>query len=343
MKKILFFILVLFLIFVSYFFIAKSESTQDIVWGVNFSQKHSANLGLDWKENYLALLEDLKVKKIKLSAHWDLLEPEKDKFYFDDLDWQIIEAQKKETKILLVLGMKTGRWPECHIPDWAKNFDKEKQQTEILEMVKALVLRYRDFENIEYWQVENEPFFPFGKCPWTDIDFLKKEISLVKSLDQKQRKIIVSDSGEGSLWIRAARLGDIAGTTMYKKVWFSFSWEKEKMSFLPDSLKKFGFYINYPFPPKFYWLKAQLIKKLFQKRVICVELQAEPWGPALLYDSPLAEQEKTMNLEQFKYNIDFAQKTGLEEFYFWGAEWWYWMKEKQGRPEIWQEAKNLLN
>jgi hypothetical protein len=23
-------------------------------------------------------------------------------------------------------------------------------------------------------------------------------------------------------------------------------------------------------------------------------------------------------------------------------EWWYWLKEKQGKPEIWQEAKKLF-
>ena len=342
-KKFLLVASILILIFAGYLFIGEPEPAKDIIWGVNFSQKHAQSLGLDWKENYLALLDDLNVKNIKLASHWDLIEPKKDEFYFEDLDWQIKTAEEKGAKLLLVIGMKTGRWPECHIPDWAKNLTKTEQQKEISEVLENIVLRYRDRVSIWAWQVENEPFFPFGECPWVDKKFLEKEIELVKSLDSKKRPIVISDSGEGSLWIRAARLGDIAGTTMYKKVWFSFSWEKEKMSFLPDSLKKFGFYINYPFPPKFYWLKAQLIKKLFQKRVICVELQAEPWGPTLLYDSPLAEQEKTMNLEQFKYNIDFAQKTGLEEFYFWGAEWWYWMKEKQGRPEIWQEAKNLLN
>jgi len=148
----------------------------------------------------------------------------------------------------------------------------------------------------------------------------------VKSLDHLKRSVVVSDSGEGSFWIQAAQLGDVAGTTMYKKVWF----------------RQIGIYIHYPFPPAFYWRKAQIIKNFFDKKVICIELQAEPWGPALLYDSPLEEQRKTMNLEQFRYNMEFARKTGLDEFYTWGAEWWYWMKEKQNQPEIWEEAKKLF-
>jgi hypothetical protein len=43
-------------------------------WGVNYSVKQTDFLGLDSRQTYLALLDDLKVKKIKISVHWDLLE-----------------------------------------------------------------------------------------------------------------------------------------------------------------------------------------------------------------------------------------------------------------------------
>ena len=101
-------------------------------------------------------------------------------------------------------------------------------------------------------------------------------------------------------------------------------------------------YLHYPFPAIFYYRKAQLIEKLFGKKVICVELQAEPWGPVLLYDLATEEQEKTMNLEQFKNIINFAKRTGLDEFYLWGVEWMYWLKEKENKPKIWNEAKLLF-
>jgi len=321
-----FVILIFLLLLISYFFIGKPPQSKAIVWGVNFSQKHAQNLGLEWKENYLALLDDLNAKNIKLAVHWDLIEPEKDEFYFEDLDWQIAETEKRDAKIILVIGMKTGRWPECHIPDWAKNLSKDEQQKAILKMLEQIVLNYRSSTSIDMWQVENEPLFPFGECPWVDKKFLEKEIELAKSLDSKKRPIVISDSGEGSLWINAARLGDVVGTTMYRKVWFG----------------QFGFYISYPIPPVFYWRKAQYVQKIFDKKVIVVEFQAEPWGLKLLYDSPLEEQEKTMNLERFRNNIEFAKKTGLDRFYLWGAEWMYWMKEKQQKPEIWQEAKKLF-
>ncbi|PIQ07414.1 MAG: hypothetical protein COW72_00450 [Candidatus Nealsonbacteria bacterium CG18_big_fil_WC_8_21_14_2_50_37_10] len=327
LKYFLFGILAFLLLIFCYLFIGTPPQAKEISWGVNFSQKHAQNLGLDWKETYSALLDDLKVKNIKLITHWDLIELNEGKYYFEDLDWQIKKAEEKDARLLLVIGMKTGRWPECHIPEWAKNLNKEEQQKEILEMIEEVVLRYRDRASVGAWQVENEPFFPFGECPWVDKNFLKKEIDLVKSLDSQSRPIVISDSGEGSLWVNAAKFGDIVGTTLYKKVWF----------------RQLGNYIYYPFPPTFYWRKAQLIEKIFNKKVVVIELQAEPWGPKLLYESPLEEQEKTMNLERFKANIEFAKKTGLDEFYLWGGEWWYWLKEKQNKPEIWQEAKKLFN
>ena len=325
-KKAMLYILIFLILTFIFFFVGKHSEAEKITWGVNFSHKHAELLGLDWRENYLALVDDMGVGNIKLATYWDLIEKEQGNYDFEDLDWQIAMAQERGVKLLLTVGMKALRWPECHFPGWAESMEKEAQQERILALIEKIVSRYSLSPAIVMWQVENEPFFPFGQCQWTDKGFLKKEIELVKSLDQLSRPVLISDSGEGSFWIQAARVGDIVGTTMYRKVWFH----------------QLEAYISYPFPPTFYARKAKIIEKLFNKEVINVELQAEPWGPKLLYDSPLSEQEKTMNLEQFRKNIEFAKQTGFREFYLWGAEWWYWMKEKQNQPEIWQEAKGLF-
>ncbi|GAG64581.1 unnamed protein product, partial [marine sediment metagenome] len=116
------------------------------------------------------------------------------------------------------------------------------------------------------------------------------------------------------------------GITMYRRVWS----------------KEFKIYLTHIFPPTFYYRKALIINKIFGKEVICIELQAEPWGPKLSYDISLEEQEKSMDFNRFQKNINFAKKTGLKEFYLWGAEWWYWMKTKQNKLEIWEEAKKLF-
>lgn len=326
LKIILLIILLVILLFAAYLFLGSVKPAEKIIWGVNFSQKQAEFLGLDWQETYLALFQDLGVSDLKLAVYWDLLEKERGHYDFEDLDWQVEKAEDHEVRILPVIGMKVPRWPECHIPEWAKGLSKEEQQENILKLLESIVLRYRSSNSIWAWQVENEPFFPFGECPWTDKDFLKKEINLVKSLDARNRPIIVSEAGEFPLWIMAARYGDMVGVTTYKKVWF-------------HQLKR---YVTYHFPPIFYHRKAEIVRKLFGKEVIGVELQTEPWGPKLLYDVSPEEQQKTMNLEQFKYNIEFAKNTGLDQHYLWGAEWWYWMKEKQNDPRIWEEARKLF-
>ena len=45
--------------------------------------------------------------------------------------------------------------------------------------------------------------------------------------------------------------------------------------------------------------------------------------------------------KKFNEMIDFASKTGFDQQYLWGAEWWYWMKE-QGYSEHWEIAKKLF-
>lgn len=324
-KKILIIFLLLILAVFAYFFVGKTDRLDNVKWGVNFSQKHATDLGLDWKETYTALLDDVGVSLMKIAVHWDTIEPSEKEFIFEDIDFQVNELAKRDGKAVLVIGMKTSRWPECHVPLFAKNLPKEEQQELILVMINEVVERYKDNDVVVAWQVENEPFFPFGECPWADENFLAKEIELVKSLDA-DRPIIITDSGEGSFWIAAARHGDIVGTTIYRKVWN----------------QQLGFYFTYPFPPVFYERKAKLIKLFFGKEVIGVELQTEPWGPKLLYDSPLKEQQKTMTLERFLNNIEYARRTGMKTQYLWGGEWWYWMKEIQGDDAIWNEAKKLF-
>lgn len=322
------FLVVVVVAVLTYLFLGRAPEQKRITWGVDFSQMQSEALKLDWKKNYLALMEDLGVKQIKLHTQWDFVEGKKDDFFFDDIDWQIKQAESHGTSIIYVVGMKTGRWPECHLPTWNNDLSKQEQQAELLKYIQEVVERYKGSKAIVAWQAENEPLFNFGQCPWYDKDFLTKEVAFIKSIDPSH-PVLVSDSGEQSWWFGAAKAGDIVGTTMYRKLWFH----------IVDGM---GFYGVFPVPPVFYYRKAQLIKYLFNKDVICVELQAEPWAYKLFYDVPLAEQEKTMNLQQFKDNITYAKATGLTTFYFWGSEWWYWLKEQQNKPEIWNYAREIF-
>lgn len=324
-------ILAIIVVVFCYFFVGFVKPSQNITWGVDFSQMQAESLGLDWKETYLAIINDLKSKNIKIHTQWDWVEGERGEFYFNDIDWQLKIAKENGIKVIYVVGIKTGRWPECHQPVWFDSLPERQQKDATLNYIEEVVQRYKNNPAIIYWQVENEPLFRFGKCPdwyYNNDSFLKEEVALVKSLDPS-RKIIVSDSGEGSMWLKVAKIGDIVGTTMYREAWFHVT-------------DNFGFFFHFPFSPVYYSRKADLIKRLYNKDVFCIELQAEPWVSEPFYDIPLSEQSKTMDLKSFKNNVEYAKKTGLDKFYFWGVEWWYWLKTEKNDSSIWEEAQKLF-
>lgn len=288
------------------------------VWGATFSQYYASELlRLNWKETYEAILNELNFKKLRLVAYWQYLEPEEHKFNFSDLDWQINEAQKLAKGVVLVIGYRTPRWPECHAPLWAKSLSKEDLQKPLLQYIEKVVDHYKSYSSVQAWQVENEPLLSsFGECPAPDKTFLKEEIALVKSLDPT-RPVMVTDSGELSFWFRTAPLGDILGTTLYRVVWNP----------LIGMFKHF-------LPPAVYTLRAEIAKKLFGvKDVIVSELQAEPWAPgnASVSNIEFEKQTEDFDLNELKNNITFAKKTGFKEIYLWGPEWWYW-REVHGDP-----------
>lgn len=85
--------ILLLLLLAGSFFISRPFIQKNITWGVNFSQTQAENLNLDWKATYLAILEELQVKNIKLLTDWDKIETDKNMYDFNDIDWQIVQAQ----------------------------------------------------------------------------------------------------------------------------------------------------------------------------------------------------------------------------------------------------------
>lgn len=305
-----------------------ADFSRPMNWGVTFSADYAQNeLGLDWKEAYIAILDDLKVDRIRLSAYWNKVETEKGIYDFSVLDYQINEASKRNTKIILAVGRRLPRWPECHDPIWIKHENSIDVDLALVKYVETVVKRYESNNNIIYWQVENEPYLgTFGVCPQADTNLLKEEINMVKSLSKKP--ILVTDSGELSTWWPISHSGgDILGTTLYRVVYNPY----------------FG-YFRWFTPPFFYWSRIQLLQIISPiKRVIAAEVQGESWHKAgqNLSTLTIAEHNESMSVGQFKQNIIFTRKAGFDEAYLWGVEWWYLMKKDKNYPAYWNEAKRL--
>ena len=49
-----------------------------------------------------------------------------------------------------------------------------------------------------------------------------------------------------------------------------------------------------------------------------------------------------MNEHKLVTNVDYAKRLGTPEIYLWGAEWWYWLKEKKDHPAVWDAARTLF-
>jgi len=293
------------------------------IFGVTFSQQYAKSLNLDWKETFIALLDEMNIREFRLSAYWNEIEKTDDYFDFKDLDWQIQEVRKRNGKITLAVGRRLPRWPECHVPDWAKSLNEKQQQEKVLEMIPEVIEKYKNEPAINRWQVENEPLLPFfGECPKPDLEFLKKEIEIVRSLDT--RPILVTASGEFGDWSGTGQLGDVLGVSLYRIIW-----------------KPFFNYISYPISPAVYYWRQNYALNNGVEEIILSELQTEPWTEKSPVTSTVQEQYKSMNPELFKENIEYALAGGFSEIYVWGGEWWYWLKTQKNLPEMWEVAKEL--
>lgn len=316
----------IFLILIFFSLLSFEKKPEKIKYGMSFNVPYAKELNLNWQEVYLAALDDLQIKKFRLAAHWPLIEPQKNQYNFEELDFEIKEAAKRNVEIILAIGRRLPRWPECHIPTWAIGMSKEEEQAEIIEYLKIVVNRYKDYENIKYWQIENEPYlevFAHEHCGDLDRVFLKEEIAAVKEIDSA-RPLLLTDSGNLGTWFEAYKNGDAFGTSVYLYFW-------------NPELGKFKSRL----PAGFYRIKANLMQLLFgSKETFLIELSTEPWLINPIIQTPVDLQLERMNLEKVKDIIQYAEKTRLEKQYLWGVEWWYWMKEN-GHPEFWNWAREI--
>lgn len=291
-------------------------------FGVTFSWVYAKQLGYEPLTVYDALLNDLGVTKVRVPIYWSDVEREEGVYDWSLPDELVARAQTKGVELTLVVGMKVPRWPECFVPDWAEMRSNDEQHQAVLRFMRETVNRYKGSPAVVRWQVENEPFFPYGECPTLDAEQFRERVELVRSLDDRPVQITVS--GEMGVWGDTAREADILGISMYRQTWNPLV----------------GHFI-YPLTPAFYFARAALVRDVVSL-VIVSELQAEPWFPEPIETRPTLEWYSLFTSEMFAKNIDFARRAGLSEAYLWGAEWWYALAQA-GDDRLWEAARPLFN
>lgn len=309
-------------------FLIQKEVPEEITYGMSYNTLYARELGLDWKVTYDAILDDLHVRHLRLAAHWPMIEPIDDVYNFTELDYQVARAEEVGADVILAVGRRLPRWPECHIPDWVRTRTVAEQQAELLDYITTVVERYKDSPAITYWQIENEPYLEvFAKehCGEFDEAFFEKEVAHFRSLDDS-RPFLITDSGNLGTWAGPYKHADAFGTSVYVHFWN------------PD-LGQFKTIL----PPMWYRLKEGIIELLYgEKETMLIELSAEPWLLEPIVNTDIETQYTRMDIEKLNDILLYAKATRYEKQYLWGAEWWYWMKER-GHPEMWERGVELFN
>jgi hypothetical protein len=301
------------------------HSGQPMEWGVSFSAPYAEYLGLDPQETLTALTAKLGVKHLRLMSYWDEIEPAQGQYDFKELDEELGIAKAGGADVVLVLGERQPRWPECHDPAWVTNLNTAKKRQNLSSFIAKTVHRYKNHNEIIEWQLENEPLNHFGACPAPDKKWLGQELRDLRALDSS-RPVALTASDEMGMPVGSPRADDF-GLSIYYEQWYHFG--------------KSSGELVYPIPVWWQTLRAAVAERWLHQSVYIHELQAEPWGPKQILDMPINEQLKIYNAQTLKIIASRAQVTGIKRVYLWGGEWWYWMLMKQHDPSLWDEAGKL--
>ncbi len=297
--------------------IPRATAPEDIRYGVTFSSLYARELGLDPVEAFSATLE-LGARLFRIPVYWDHVEPERDVWLWGETDAIVDRAEANGAEIVMAMGRRVPRWPECFTPEWALVLSDADREAEQFAYVRAVVERYKSRDAVIRWQVENEPYFEiFGDCADRPLDgMLAREVAMVYEVDPT-RQVQTTVPGELGLWYKAARDVDIVGTSVYRTTYTPFLGHN-----------------TYPVPTWWYRLKARMIAPT---RVVVSELQAEPWFPGRASDLAIEEQLALFDAHDLERHLRYAQRIGLSEVMLWGAEWWYYLREN-GEPSLWNAA-----
>jgi hypothetical protein len=302
------------------------QSSKPLTLGASFIPDYAQSLGVDPRQTLDAMLNDLHIKQLRLVGYWDRIEPRPGQFDFRELDWQFQKANAAGAKVSLAVGLRQPRWPECHMPGWAKDESKDVWSVQLKAFMKQVIERYKDNPALQSYQLENEYFLSvFGDCPDFSRARLIDEYDYVKDLDPSHPLIVSRSNNALGLPVGQPQ-PDVFAVSVYKRVWDITITKR---------------YVEYPFPAWFYGFLGGGGKLLTGKDLYVHELQAEPWPPngQEIKHTPLTEQSKSLDADRLRDRFRYGEATGLRSIDLWGAEYWYYRKVVLHDPSVWNVAK----
>jgi hypothetical protein len=311
----------------------------DLQIGTTFIKINAEHLGLDWRSAYKEIINDVGIKQIRIPIFWDQLEREPGKFDWVDLDWQMQEAAKANAQVMLVVGHRVPRYPECYAPPWTKELDDAAFKRSLLSMTETVVKHYRDHPALGAWQVENEPLAKILGKIWGDgacreiSHLVREEVQWVRRWADGRsdgRRIPTVVTYANAPWFvsqlrQTLTFGsDVVGMTLFNKLYFRspvFTGYVEMFRLGPIATLRLAY-------------QRSLIARNHQELWIA-EMQAEPWGPdgPYKFDDP-ADAAVTMNPDRLRQTWDYAVQGGASRIYLWGIEWCLSERDRGRRPML---------
>lgn len=304
--------------------------TKGIRYGITWSIPYAQFLGVDSQDGLEAVLSDMDIKHVRIPAYWPLIEPTADLLQTDWLQAQLDIVQKHGAKATVVLGARQPRWPECWIPDWALALTEDEQKAAQLVYIDHVFETIKDHPAVGAWQIENEATLrSFMKCRGNDNAFVKKEIDLIRAMEQSRpnpRPIVTTESGELTSWLTFATRVDRVGFSTYRVV-----------------RQSSGNVFRYSLIPPWFYSRKALLTSWILKDTYVSEFQMEPWATTDIRYATQADNDETFSVRDVEKHFDFAERMNYQQIDLWGAEWWYWMKTQQGNEGYWNAIKTRVN
>lgn len=336
-------------------------------YGVSYSFEQASWYGLDPRKAYMDLLDQVHFDWVRLPFFWDQMaqlrlqgasEGQADWVFnknFEDLKWAIDEADKRNIKVVVALGLKTPYYPEYHLPDYIKNQLKFGDTItvnhpiahDILEVDKKIINALFKYDNIAYWQVENEPYLANVNNWKIDESLIRAQVQIVRDTDVGNRPIILNHVAPAPFDWRYKSLlailgpGDVFGVNAYF----------ETQGIYLASFKIFAkeIHIKWPkwliwpvqswvgFSPDFGKLKEECWKKGI--RLWVLEMQAEPY---VRTKDDINKSFNYFKAGDILRGDTFLRSSRIDSIGLWGASYWLY-KKGAGDSSWWETVKGIVN
>lgn len=336
-------------------------------YGVSYSFEQARWYGFDARTSYTNLLDQLKVDWVRLPFFWDqpsttlrtspsVTSGQSSSNFgnIDDLKWAVGEAKKRNVRVIVALGAKTPYYPEYHLPkDIASQIKfgetislRNPVSVKILEVDRKVVEALSVYDNIEAWQVENEPFLANINNWKIGEDLLRTEVEVVRNTDKRRRPIILNsvaptlfDSSYKSLF-KILKPGDILGVNAYFKT----------QGVYLASFKIFGKEVHVGWPKRLVWPVqswtgfsanfAKLRQEANQRDIALwvLEMQAEPYIRTL--DD--AKRNLAYSASDVLKADRYLKSSMVDSVGLWGAPFWQY-RAKNGDSSLIETIQSLIN